>query len=183
MSRKRSGTEHRKTECRKTERGKTESDEAAYGEARHREAEHGRTKLGKKLGKKLGGTRRSEPKHAPRASVEPVSYETVCKLARLLPEVEESTSYGTPALKVRGKMFVRLKEDGETIVLRTDAFEREHLLRMAPGTFFITDHYRDYPLVLVRLSAIGVEQLSELLEAAWHRVAPKRLVAAHDAER
>jgi hypothetical protein len=109
-----------------------------------------------------------------------VSYETVCELARRLPGVEEGTSYGTPALKVRGKLFVRLKEDGETIVLRTDAFEREHLLRMAPETFFITDHYRDYPWVLVRLSAITAAQLQELLEDAWRRVAPKRLIAAHD---
>ena len=109
-----------------------------------------------------------------------VSYETVRELACHLPGVDEGTSYGTPALKVRGKLFVRLKEDGETIVLRTDAFEREHLLRTAPETFFITDHYREYPWVLVRLSAITAAQLQELLEDAWRRVAPKRLIAAHD---
>jgi hypothetical protein len=111
------------------------------------------------------------------------TYETVKKLALRLPAVEESTSYGTPALKVHGKLLVRLKEDGETIVLRTDSFEREHLMRTAPRTFYITDHYRDYPSVLVRLAEIAPDQLAELLEDAWRRVAPKRVLAAHDAKR
>lgn len=109
-----------------------------------------------------------------------VTYETVRALARELPGVEEGRSYGTPALKVRGKLFVRLKEDGETIVLRMDAFERAVLLQLAPQTFFITEHYRDYPWVLVRLSAVAREQLWELLGDAWRRVAPKRLLAAYD---
>ncbi len=106
-----------------------------------------------------------------------VTYDTVRQLALQLPGVEEGTSYGTPALKVSGKLFVRLKEDGETIVLRTEAFERGHLLRAEPAIFFITEHYRDYPWVLVRLAAVAPAQLGELLEGAWRRVAPKRLVA------
>jgi hypothetical protein len=109
-----------------------------------------------------------------------VTYDTVRKLARRLPGVEEGTSYGTPALKVHGKLIVRLKEDGETIVLITDFFERDYLLRSAPETFFITDHYKDYPSVLVRLPKVGLEQLRVLLEDAWRRRAPKRLLASRD---
>jgi len=112
-----------------------------------------------------------------------VSYDTVRDLARSLPDVEEGTSYGTPALKVRGKLFARLKEDGETLVLRTDAFERTHLMHDAPGTFFITEHYREYPWVLVRLGAVSRAQMRALLEGAWRRVAPKKLVATYDASR
>ena len=63
-----------------------------------------------------------------RTKTTPPTYDTVRKLALALPGVEEGTSYGTPALKVRGKLFVRLKEDGETIVLRSDSFDRAHLL-------------------------------------------------------
>gem|GEM_PF-1294027 len=100
-----------------------------------------------------------------------VTYDTVRELALKLPNVEESTSYGTPALKVRGKLFVRLKEDGETIVLRSDSFDREHLLSSAPETFYITDHYKDYPWVLVRLAKVDAAQLAVLLEDAWRRVA------------
>jgi hypothetical protein len=110
-----------------------------------------------------------------------VSYDTVRDLARRLPGVEEGTSYGTAALKVKGKLLVRLKEDGDTIVLRTDFIEREHLLRTTPETFYITDHYRDYPAVLVRLPRVRRAQLAELLEDAWRRVAPTKLVAAFDA--
>jgi hypothetical protein len=112
-----------------------------------------------------------------------VTYETVRELARRLPGIEEGTSYGTTALKVKGKLLVRLKEDGDTIVLRTDFIERDHLLRTAPETFHITDHYRDYPAVLVRLPRVRRAQLAELLEDAWRRVAPKQLVAAYDARR
>ena len=77
---------------------------------------------------------------------------------------------------------MRLKEDGETIVLRTDDLEREHLLRAAPETFYLTDHYRDSPWVLVRLGATSRAQLAELVEDAWRRVAPKRLRAALDVQ-
>lgn len=112
-----------------------------------------------------------------------VTYDTVRKLALRLPGVEEGTSYGTRALKVKGKLLVRLKEDGETIVLITDFFERDYLLRSAPDTFFITDHYKDYPAVLVHLPQVAPEQLRELLEDAWRRVAPKRLLASHETKR
>jgi hypothetical protein len=112
-----------------------------------------------------------------------VTYDTVRTLALRLPGVEEGTSYGTPALKVQRKLLVRLKEDGETIMLRTDFIERDHLLRTAPETFFITDHYRDYPSVLVRLAHIQRAQLAELLEDAWRRVASKKLIGSYDATR
>lgn len=110
-----------------------------------------------------------------------VTYDTVRQLACQLPGVEEGRSYGTAALKVRGKLFVRLKEDGTTIVLRTDDMERDHLLRTAPDTFFLTEHYRDYPWVLVRLERVTESQLRELLESAWRRVAPKQVRAMYDA--
>jgi len=94
-----------------------------------------------------------------------------------LPEVEESTSYGTPALKVRGKFLARLKEDGETIVLRVDFDSRDAMTRVQPEVYHITDHYRDYPTVLVRLKAVTRAQLRELLADAQRLVAPRSLVA------
>lgn len=108
-------------------------------------------------------------------------FDTVRDLAGTLPGVEEGTSYGTPALKVRRKLMVRLKEDGQTLVLRTDFVERDHLLRANPRVFYLTDHYRDYPWVLVRLPEVARTELEELLTDAWRRVAPKRLVAEYDA--
>lgn len=111
------------------------------------------------------------------------SFSAVRALARALPEAEEGTCFGTPALRVRGKLFARLKEDGETLVLRVDAADREALMRAAPDAFFITDHYRDYPWVLVRLAAVDRSRLGELLEDAWRRAAPRVLVRALDARR
>ena len=70
-----------------------------------------------------------------------------------------------------------------TLAVRTDFFEREALIRAAPDTFFFTDHYRNYPWVLVRLGMVERAQLAEMLEDAWRRVAPKRLVRAFEAER
>jgi hypothetical protein len=102
-------------------------------------------------------------------------FDVVRRLGFALPGVEEGTSYGTPALRVRGKLLARLREDGETLVVRTDAVERDVLMQLDPGTYFITDHYREYPWVLVRLSTVPRGQLADLLRRAWRRVAPARL--------
>ena len=107
-----------------------------------------------------------------------LSYEAVCKLAAKLPSVEQASSYGTPALKVKKKMFARLKEDGETLVMKMDVVSRDLLLAAQPDIFYLTDHYRDYPYVLVRLAAVNEAQMRELLEDAWRLAAPKGLLAA-----
>ena len=109
------------------------------------------------------------------------SWETVRELAGELPGVEEGTSYGTPALKVRGKLFARLREDEETLVLFTDPDEREALVQSADETFFITPHYENYPMILVRLATADPAELRELLIGSWHERAPKRLRAEYDA--
>ena len=106
---------------------------------------------------------------------------TVVEVARRRPEVEEGTSYGTPALRVRGRFFARLREDGETLVVKMNLFERQYLMDADPEVFFITDHYRDHPSVLVRLPLVQRAQLAERLEDAWRIAAPKRLAAAFDA--
>jgi hypothetical protein len=112
-----------------------------------------------------------------RASAPGVSFEELRQTALALPGVEDGTSYGTPALKVKGKLFVRLREDGESVVLPCDFDEREVLLVAAPEVFFLTDHYRGYPLILLRLAGARRAELPEILERAWLRVAPKRLLA------
>lgn len=99
-----------------------------------------------------------------------VTYDLVRRLALKLPNVEEGTSYGTPALKVKGKLFVRLREEGDAIVLRMPFEQREGLMADDPKTYYITDHYREYPWVLVRLDAVRADVLSELLQIA-HRAA------------
>ena len=103
------------------------------------------------------------------------TYQTVRELARELPDVEESTSYGTPALKVKKKLLVRLKEDGTTLVLRVSFDRRDILMQAEPETFFITDHYLGYPAVLAKLPRLGRKQLRDLLRMSWQFVTGKSL--------
>jgi len=107
----------------------------------------------------------------------PVTFQTVRDLALTFPGVEDGTSYGTPALRVKKKFLARLREDGESVVFRVGFDEREILMRAKPDTFYITDHYRAYPAVLVRLSRATKEDLANIIELAWKYSAPKRLAA------
>ena len=107
-----------------------------------------------------------------------IQYVELVDYARTLPGVEESTSYGTPALKVRGKLMARLWEDGTTVVLKSEWEERERLLATYPGMFFLTEHYRKYPYVLMHLEAVDRMLMQSAVLAAWTAVAPKSLLAA-----
>jgi hypothetical protein len=105
------------------------------------------------------------------------SWQDVVALGTALAGVEESTWFRTPALKVRGKSFCRMKEDGETLVIQVvDLEDKEALLRSDPDVFFTTPHYDGYAYVLVRLDRIGRDQLAELVEDAWRLRAPKSLL-------
>lgn len=116
------------------------------------------------------------------ATTGPVTFDDVRKAAKALPEVEDGTSYGTPALKVRGKLMARLHQDRDLdcFVLRADLLDREMMIQAAPDVFFITDHYRDHPWVLVRFAAVGRRALPALLERAWRLVVPARLAEQFD---
>jgi hypothetical protein len=99
-----------------------------------------------------------------------VTWETVREIALALPEAEKSTSYRTPAMKVRGKLFARLREEGDVIVVRIEPNDRAMRMAADPDAFFVTEHYVPYPYMLVRLSAVAKDDLAELLTAAWRLV-------------
>jgi hypothetical protein len=98
-----------------------------------------------------------------------LTFEDLRALAREFEGIEESTSYGTPALKLRGELLVRLREDGETIVLRTTFVDRDLLIQADPDVYHVTDHYRNYPYVLVRLGHVQRSEFRDRLEEAWER--------------
>ncbi len=107
-----------------------------------------------------------------------MTYDDVQALALRLAGVEIGTSYGTPALKVRGKLLLRLKEDRETIALcAVLPDERDVLMATAPEAFFFTEHYRRYPVVLVRLAAVDPAWFEDVLRLSWQRLAPRKLAA------
>ena len=103
-----------------------------------------------------------------------VTFDRVREIALALPDVEESTMYGTPALKVRGKlltcMAINKSAEPGSLAVRIDFEQRAGLLAEAPGTYYLTEHYRNYPAVLVRLSQIRIDELRDLLSASWRFV-------------
>lgn len=105
------------------------------------------------------------------------SYADVRRLALALPGVTERTAYGMPALYAGKSLFVRLRDaDPEVIVCwRASVEAREELIAAEPDTYFTTEHYRGHASVLVRLAAIDVDELNEVLLEAWEARAPARL--------
>ncbi len=109
------------------------------------------------------------------------TWDDVVRIGTRLPEVEVSTWFRSPSLRVRGKSLCRLREKPDALVIRVlDLEDKEALLQGDPDVFFTTPHYDGYPYVLVRLDAAAEETLAELLEDAWRVCAPKRLVAQRD---
>ena len=103
-----------------------------------------------------------------------VTWDDVLELARDLPETEESTSYGRPALKVRGKFVAALRSAPDALVVRCDLEEKPFLLEARPDILFETPHYHGWGYVLVRLEA-SLEDVREFLTDSWLLAAPKRL--------
>jgi hypothetical protein len=90
-------------------------------------------------------------------------------IALTLPDVEEGTSFGFPAFKVKGKTFAWFPkkqevEDG-SLGVRMSILEREHRIKAKPRVFYVTPHYLDYPSILARVGELSDEQLRELLES------------------
>jgi hypothetical protein len=111
-----------------------------------------------------------------------VTFDDVRKFALLWAEVEDGTSYGTAALKVRKKLLARLKEDGDSLVIPgVPQDEREMLVESQPKLFYFTDHYRDYPIVLLRLSKAKRAVVEPLLRRHWRTLASKAAVKEYDA--
>ena len=103
-----------------------------------------------------------------------MTFDDIRRIALAWPEVEDGSSYGTPALKVRKKMLVRLKEDRDSLVMPgVPQDERDMLVESQPKVFYFTDHYRDYPMVLIRLSRAKRATVEPLLRRQWRALASK----------
>jgi hypothetical protein len=109
------------------------------------------------------------------------TFETVRALARSLADTEEGTAWGTPTIKLRGRLLACMAShksaEPNTLVVRVSFDQRDAMIADDPDTYYLKDHYVGYPCVLVRLSRIHPEALSDLLHAGWRFVdakAPKR---------
>jgi hypothetical protein len=112
-----------------------------------------------------------------------MTWDALAELGVRLPEVVRDIWFRTPALKVRGKSFVRLKEDGKSVVFLLESVdEQEFLIEARPKLYFITDHYRGYAAVLARLDALTPAECQLRLERGYRLKAPKTLVKLLDGD-
>ena len=103
------------------------------------------------------------------------TFEDVRKLTEGLEGVEVGTTYATPALRVRGKVFACIanhkSSEPDTLVAVIGFDERDQLLEADPVTYYLKDHYRTSPAILARLRLIHRDALRDLLGMAWNHVA------------
>ncbi len=112
-----------------------------------------------------------------------MTLDDVRQMTLALPGAGEGTWFGLPTFNVRSKFFAGLGKDGASLVLRCNVYERKYLMEAAPDVYFVTDHYRDDPYVLVNLSVIQADTLRERIEESWRMVAPRKLIAELEAGR
>jgi hypothetical protein len=88
-----------------------------------------------------------------------------------LPDVVEGRSYGLPSFILNGRFLARFRDEDTVLVLQLATIgEREVLMELDPGAFFYTEHYRNYPAVLVRLAEVAAPLLSDVVTEAWRHV-------------
>lgn len=113
------------------------------------------------------------------------------RIGSQLPEVEVGTSYGTPALKVRGKAFCRLwgeaerdrkvvDEEGEVLVVFVDVAEKRAWIETSDGALFDQAHYHGHGAMLVRLDVVDEDLLADVLEQSYRLKAPRTLLRRLD---
>jgi hypothetical protein len=103
-----------------------------------------------------------------------MTFDAIRKIALALDGAEEGTSYGTPAFKVNGALFARLRDDIGALVVRMSVEDRQELMAADPQTYFITDHYLNYPWILVNLARVRPDAMRDLLGGAWRLAAAEK---------
>jgi hypothetical protein len=110
-----------------------------------------------------------------------LTFAAIRRMALALPDVEEGTAYGSPALKLHGQLLgcIPTNRDAEpnSFVVRVDVAQRDELVAAEPGVYYLKPHYEGYPCVLVRLSKVHPDAMRDLLGMAWRFVnskAPRR---------
>ena len=121
------------------------------------------------MAKRSGTTRRAGSK---------ADFALVESIGRALPDVDVTTTWNTPALKVRGKMFVCLAShksaEPDTLVVMMDFPDRDLLVEEEPAVYYLKEHYVNYPCVLVRLAEVNPDALRDLVTGAHRFVSARR---------
>jgi hypothetical protein len=106
-----------------------------------------------------------------------VTEDDVRRVALSLPATTEKASYGTPGFRVKDRLFARIREEGDVLVVWVaDEGEKHGLVSSEPEKFFTTPHYDGHPIVLVRFGGVDIDELKELLTESWRLRAPKKVL-------
>lgn len=107
-----------------------------------------------------------------------VTFSTVRSLALALPDVEEGTTYGTPAFKLNGHLIacraINRSAEPDSLAVCISIAERDELIAADPDTYYVTDHYVNHPCVLVRLRRVQRDALHGLLQMSWRFSSAKK---------
>jgi hypothetical protein len=105
-------------------------------------------------------------------------FRLVESIGRSLPDVEVTTSWGQPALKVNGRMFACIASnksaEPDSLVVMMDFADRDALIEDDPDVYYLKEHYVNYPCVLVRLPRVRDDALRDLITGAHRYVRAKR---------
>src|SRR5215471_12175284 len=114
--------------------------------------------------------RRRGQKTAPRG----VPVADARQLLLALPNVVEGFSYRMPSFLLNGRFLARFRDNDEVLVLQLESIdERDVLMQIDAETFFFTDHYRNYPAVLIRLASVPRALLADVMTEAWRHLSAK----------
>jgi hypothetical protein len=102
------------------------------------------------------------------------TWDDVARIARSLPDAEETTSYRQPCFKVNGRPFLNTGHEAGAIVTRAPDEERDLLIRAKPDVYFVTPHYVGWEAVLVRLDTVDEEELAGRIEDSYAFMRAKR---------
>ena len=104
-------------------------------------------------------------------------FNAVEAIGRTLPDVEVTTTWGQPTLKVHGRMFVCIAShksaEPDSLVVMMDIADRDALIEEDPDTYYLKEHYVAYPCVLVRLARVHPDALRDLVLGAHRYVTAK----------
>ena len=102
-------------------------------------------------------------------------WQDAASFALTLPQTQLSTSYGKPAVKVDGKAFLYTGREPGSFAVASPPAEKQLLIETDPGTFWESDHYRNWPAVLVRFGSPDRERIELVIARAWWDKAPRPL--------
>lgn len=108
-----------------------------------------------------------------------MTFDDVRRLASAFPETVETTSHGTPALRAGTRLICRQREEEGILAVRVDPGVKEALMAATPGVYFQTPHFEGYAWLLIRLPAIGEDELRGVLEEAWWEAATPTIRRRH----